>query len=65
MVVFACSVEHAKLLVLALNKAEGRSCAALVTAKTPRAERYEIIDRFRNGRDLRFLCNVNRAHIGV
>ena len=34
-------------------------CAALVTAKTLRGKRYEIIDRFRNGRDLWFLCNVN------
>lgn len=62
--VFACSVEHAKLLVLALNKATGEPCAALVTAKTPRAERYEIIDRFRSGRDLRFLCNVNVLTLG-
>lgn len=62
--VFACSVEHAKLLVLALNKAVGKHCAALVTAKTPRAERYEVIDRFRNGNDLRFLVNVGVLTLG-
>jgi superfamily II DNA or RNA helicase len=62
--VFACSVEHAKLLVLALNKAVGTNCAALVTAKTPKAERYDIIDRFRSGGGLRFLCNVGVLTLG-
>ena len=62
--VFACSVEHAKLLVLALNKGAGSRCAALVTGETPKAERYEIIERFRSGDGLRFLCNVNVLTLG-
>ncbi|GEM_PF-1361576 len=62
--VFACSVEHAKLLVLALNKGAGSHCAALVTAQTPKAERYEIIERFRSGDGLRFLCNVAVLTLG-
>lgn len=62
--VFACSVEHAKLLVLALNKGAGSHCAALVTAQTPKSERYEIIDRFRSGDGLRFLCNVAVLTLG-
>ena len=45
-------------MVLALNSATGSQCAALVTASTPRSERYEIIDRFRSGDGIRFLCNV-------
>ena len=63
-IVFACSVEHAKLLVLALNRAAGSTCAALVTGKTPRAERYNIIEAFREGGEVRFLCNVNVLTLG-
>lgn len=56
--VFACSIAHAGILTLALNRACDAECAAVVTGKTPRAERAEVIARFRNG-GLRFLCNVN------
>lgn len=55
--VFCCSVTHAELLTLALNRSNGGGCAALVTADTPRAERVAAIERFRNGQ-VRFLCNV-------
>ncbi len=55
--VFACSVEHAELLTLLLNRAIGAPCAATITAKTPRGQRAAIIERFRSG-TLRFLCNV-------
>ncbi|MFC1579161.1 DEAD/DEAH box helicase [Pseudomonadota bacterium] len=63
-IVFACSVEHAKLLVLALNKATDSYCAALVTGKTPRAERHRVIEQFRSGEELRFLCNVGVLTLG-
>jgi superfamily II DNA or RNA helicase len=56
--VFACSVEHAEILTMALNRLRGERCAALVTGETPRAERAAVIDRFRRGRELQFLCNV-------
>lgn len=56
--VFACSIAHAEILTMALNRAIGEECAALVTGKTPRAERADVIQRFRSGNDLRFLCNV-------
>lgn len=56
--VFACSIAHAEILTMALNRAIGEDCAALVTGKTPRAERADIIERFRAGDGLRFLCNV-------
>lgn len=52
--VFACSVEHAEILTLALNRA-GRS-AACVHAQTPRDERLNMIQQFR-ARELGFLCN--------
>jgi DNA repair protein RadD len=57
--VFACSIAHAELLTMALNRALGDDCAALVTGLTPRAERAELIERFREDGDLRFLCNVS------
>lgn len=56
--VFACSVEHAEVLTLLLNRANGSEVAAVVTGRTPRAERAEAIERFRSGSSLRFLCNV-------
>jgi DNA repair protein RadD len=57
--VFACSIDHAETLTLALNQAIGPGCAAVITSETPRAERIEILERFRaHGDTLRFLCNV-------
>jgi len=56
--VFACSIEHAEILAVALNRAVGNGCAAVVTGQTPRAERAYAIERFRDGDGLRFLCNV-------
>lgn len=56
--VFACSVEHAEVLTLLLNRISGRDVAAVVTGHTPRTERADAIDRFRAGDSLRFLCNV-------
>lgn len=35
-----------------------RDCAAVITARTPRAERADLIQRFRHGDGIRFLCNV-------
>lgn len=55
--VFACSVEHAEVLTIALNRVFGAGAAAVVTGTTPRAERADVIERFRGG-GLRFLCNV-------
>ena len=55
--IFACSIEHAELLTLLLNRVLGQ-CAVVVTGVTPRGQRAAIIERFRNG-DLRFLCNVS------
>lgn len=57
--VFACSVRHAELLTLLLNRAAGAEVAAVVTGRTPRAQRAAVIARFREGEGLRFLCNVN------
>jgi DNA repair protein RadD len=62
--VFACSIEHAKILTLCLNRALGPGSAALVTGETPRAERLEIIERFRKGDGVRFLCNVGVLTMG-
>ena len=45
------------ILTLALNRANDAKVAALVTGKTPRSERYDVLDAFRRG-DIRFLCNV-------
>ena len=56
--IFACSIEHAQILAIALNRIFGNEQAAVVTGKTPRGERAELIDRFRRGDGLRFLCNV-------
>jgi DNA repair protein RadD len=56
--VFACSIAHAEILTVALNRALGSDCAAVVTGQTPRAERAAVIERFRDGDGLRFLCNV-------
>ena len=56
--VFACSVEHAEVLTLLLNRASGREVGAVVTGRTPRAERADSIERFRANGSLRFLCNV-------
>jgi superfamily II DNA or RNA helicase len=53
--VFACSVEHAEILTLALNQA-GRK-AACVTAQTPRDERLRALEDFQEGQ-IGFLCNV-------
>jgi len=55
--VFCCSVTHAELMTLALNRSHGGGCAALVTGDTPRAERVAAIERFRSG-EVRILCNV-------
>lgn len=57
--VFACSIAHAEILAVALNQALGNDSAAVVTGKTPRAERAAIIERFKEDGGLRFLCNVN------
>jgi DNA repair protein RadD len=63
--VFACSVEHAEVLTLAINRAAGLDVAAVVSGRTPRAERAMIIERFRNpNEDLRFLCNVGPLTTG-
>lgn len=62
--VFGCSVEHAEVLTLALNRAAGAEVAAVVTGRTPRAERVEVVERFREGGALRFLCNVGVLTMG-
>jgi DNA repair protein RadD len=54
---FACSVEHAEVLALLLNRAAGGEVAAAVSSRTHRGDRNDSIARFRNG-ELRFLCNV-------
>ncbi len=56
-IVFACSIAHAEILTVALNQALGSGSSAVVTGQTPRAERADVIERFRGGQ-LRFLCNV-------
>ena len=38
--------------------ASGREVSAVVTGRTPRAERADSIERFRANGSLRFLCNV-------
>lgn len=55
--VFACSVEHAEVLALLLNRAAGGEVAAAVTGRTHRGDRSDAVTRFRSG-ELRFLCNV-------
>lgn len=46
------------ILALALNQALGPNVAAVVTGSTPRAERADVIERFRRRDGLGFLCNV-------
>lgn len=53
--VFACSVEHANILTLALNRA-GR-VARCVTGETPRHERLSVLEAFR-AKEVGFVCNV-------
>lgn len=53
--VFACSIEHAAILTLALNQA-GR-IARCVTGDTPRYERLSVLDAFR-AKEIGFVCNV-------
>jgi superfamily II DNA or RNA helicase len=55
--VFACSVEHAEVLALLLNRAAGAEVAAAVTGRTHRGDRSDAVTRFREG-ELRFLCNI-------
>jgi DNA repair protein RadD len=62
-IVFACSVDHAHLLAAALNRHAGQTNAAVVTAKTPRAERLSIIQRFRDG-EIRYIVNVGVLALG-
>lgn len=63
-IVFACSIEHAEILAVMLNQVAGSGCAAALSTLTPRAERAELVDRFRTGRGLRFLCNVGVLAMG-
>lgn len=53
-IVYACNVEHARLLAAALV-VNGRKAAA-ITANTPRSKRLVYIERFRNG-EIEFLIN--------
>lgn len=64
MLVFACSVSHAQVLSMALDQYYGEDCAAVVTAQTPRSERVDVIERFKEGDGLRFLCNVGVLTMG-
>jgi superfamily II DNA or RNA helicase len=62
--VFACSVEHAEILTIALNRLCGEGSAMVVTAHTPRSERADAIDRFLTDPTLRFICNVGVLALG-
>jgi DNA repair protein RadD len=62
-IVFACSVNHAYLLVAALNRLNRRACAAAITGETPRGERLSVVQRFREG-DLRYIVNVDVLALG-
>jgi DNA repair protein RadD len=62
--VFACSIPHAEILTMALSRKCGPGSAALITGKTPRVERAALVERFRNGDGLRFLCNVSVFTVG-
>jgi superfamily II DNA or RNA helicase len=62
--VFACSVEHAEILTIALNRLCGEGSAMVVTAHTPRSERADTIYRFRSDPTLRFICNVGVLALG-
>lgn len=53
-IVYACNVEHAKIITSALLVKERR--AAAITADTPRYKRLRYIEQFRNG-DLQFIVN--------
>lgn len=53
--VFACSIEHAEILTLALNQA-GR-VARCVSGDTPRYERLTVLEAFR-AKAVNFVCNV-------
>ena len=48
-IVFARSIAHAEILTVALNQALGSGSSAVVTGQTPRAERADVIERFRSG----------------
>lgn len=54
--VFACSLAHCDILMLALRRHNRR--VARISGETPRHERVELIEAFRRG-ELQFLCNVN------
>ena len=62
--VFACSVEHAEILTIALNRLCGDGSAMVVTAHTRRSERSDAIYRFRCDPKLRFICNVGVLALG-
>ena len=53
-IVYACNVEHVKIITSALL-AKGR-CAAAITADTPRYKRLRYVEDFRNGK-LQFVVN--------
>lgn len=57
--VFACSVDHAKILAVALNRHFGIGTAAVVSGETPKGLRTTLIERFKDpASPLRFICNV-------
>ena len=56
--VFACSIKHAEVLALLLEKELGDGVARVVTSDTPRAERLLTVQEFRRKGALRFLVNV-------
>lgn len=62
--VFACSVAHAEILAILLNRLCGENSAMVVTAHTPRSERADAIYRFRSDPELRFICNVGVLALG-
>ena len=53
-IVYACNVEHARIITSALL-AKGKSAAA-ITADTPRYRRLRYVEQFRNG-ELQFIVN--------
>jgi DNA repair protein RadD len=59
--VFACSVEHAEILTLALNY-KGRT-ARCITGDTPRHERLTVLAAFRN-KQVNFVCSVGVLTMG-
>lgn len=57
--VFACSIDHAKILSVALNRCFGPGTAMIVTGETPKGLRTAIIENFKDETSsLRFICNV-------